>query len=50
MPAASSGGMCYPTVVGVKRRFIRLWRILLVEDAACGAGLQGEVFPISVFI
>jgi hypothetical protein len=33
----------------VKRRFIRLWGILLVEDAA-GAGLQGGFIPISVFI
>ncbi len=27
-------------LVGMRRRFIRLWRILHVEDAACGA-VQG---------
>jgi hypothetical protein len=27
----------------VQQRFIRLWRIPLVEDAVCGAGLRGKL-------
>jgi hypothetical protein len=30
-----------PQLIGAQRRVIRLWRIPLVEDTACGAGLRG---------
>ena len=38
-----------PLLVGTQRRFIRLWRIPLVEDAACGAGQRGMNSNLLVF-